>query len=968
VPTAAPFARGPFRRRRSEAAAGATAIPIPSAPATPSTPYPADTATAYYSLLTWASAGATKFDVYLDTVTPPVVQVGIKSVGTSFTPTLAASTTYYWKIVAWNDGGSATGPIWSFTTLPASSVITEVNGAVVSSIVRWGSIQIHDVLGPQPNTASLVFDTNAPTGGELIKIGLGLLDANKLIFGGEVQGYDQTYAGTAAINTFYPVTLVDHTFRLNKRRPYGSFVNVSASIIARSLIATYATGFTANHVQDGLPNVTINFDGSQPFLDCLKTLADAISDTTRTAKLKLDYNRDLHLFFTETTTSPNPVDLTHPPLQIPSPLKFSIDHSQIRTLINGKGHGERLLADVGSGETILPIADASMFNPAGGRAIAAITSDGAQTQQLTYSGVQLGGSGALVGPGASPGTGLTAVTAAGTGLNAGTYQYAYTDVTGSGESLPSPLTTKVVTLTLPAPGGFGGNTNTPGNDLSVGTYQWAITDINAAGETLPSPTATLITDGQISDPTTAATVLDISATGSWPGGLTVLRVAYLYRNSDGTFHTAFKLSSDVFINNGNHYQHYTASGPCSLDSRVAAVDVYVSQGGTNDYTLEVSAANVVGTNWSVFVDVGSGATAPPSNNFVFRRPVLTSLPIGPASTTSRKLYRTVVNGSQLKLLATLNLTDTTYTDTTPDGSLGANAPTSNTATSAQVALSGIAVGPSGTTQRKVYRTAVNAAQLKLQSTIADNTTTTATDAVADGALGANAPVTDTSGLAQPTGQVLAGATSLTTSNAAPFQVNGGWASLSGGQVIRYTGLATNTLTGIPASGPGAITATITFNSTAVATPALTNINAANGVAMALARGSSVNIFVQRNDVNAQAALGQIEKDVNGNPTDGIREYTFTDQRLSETTLTTLCDANLAIFSRPIVSATYYTRDPQTASGKTVSINLGWGQVGTFTIQTVDIAVDALNVNPLYRVQATSVAFTLSDLLRRVTLT
>ena len=55
---------------------------------------------------------------------------------------------------------------------------------------------------------------------------------------------------------------------------------------------------------------------------------------------------------------------------------------------------------------------------------------------------------------------------------------------------------------------------------------------------------------------------------------------------------------------------------------------------------------------------------------------LTSIPLGPAPlTTARKIYRTVVGGAQLKLLTTLNdNTTTTFSDTTVDGSLGANAP------------------------------------------------------------------------------------------------------------------------------------------------------------------------------------------------------------------------------------------------------------------------------------------------------
>lgn len=53
----------------------------------------------------------------------------------------------------------------------------------------------------------------------------------------------------------------------------------------------------------------------------------------------------------------------------------------------------------------------------------------------------------------------------------------------------------------------------------------------------------------------------------------------------------------------------------------------------------------------------------------------------------------------------------------------------------KVNLTGITVGPSGTTARKVYRTAVGGSSFKLLTTISDNSTTTFSDAIADGSLG-----------------------------------------------------------------------------------------------------------------------------------------------------------------------------------------------------------------------------------------
>lgn len=59
-------------------------------------------------------------------------------------------------------------------------------------------------------------------------------------------------------------------------------------------------------------------------------------------------------------------------------------------------------------------------------------------------------------------------------------------------------------------------------------------------------------------------------------------------------------------------------------------------------------------------------------------------------------------------------------------------------------LTAIPLGPAPlTTKRRVYRTAGGGSQLKLVGTINDNTTTTFSDGVADGSLGANAPTTST---------------------------------------------------------------------------------------------------------------------------------------------------------------------------------------------------------------------------------
>lgn len=141
---------------------------------------------------------------------------------------------------------------------------------------------------------------------------------------------------------------------------------------------------------------------------------------------------------------------------------------------------------------------------------------------------------------------------------------------------------------------------------------------------------------------------------------------------------------------------------------------------------------------------------------------LTSIPLGVAGTTGRRIYRKTMPAGTFGLVATIaDNTTTTHTDnnTTP----GAAPPGSNTA-GQRIDLSNIPIGPTGTTQRKIYRAASSApiypgaiypgsesfpsppsaaTTYNLVTTIADNTTTTFTDNVT--ALGGEPPATSNLG-------------------------------------------------------------------------------------------------------------------------------------------------------------------------------------------------------------------------------
>ena len=209
-----------------------------------------------------------------------------------------------------------------------------------------------------------------PTVAQDLRITLGI-DSPVLLFNGAITQVDLTYEG-AAHTPIYHCSATDDTARASRRRPFGQWTNVSATVVARALISSFVPGFGAAFVQVNLPPVTVFFDGSEGMNRCLTQITNLIGGYWYFE------DKQLHLFQTETSDPPSPIDTAHPFLADPR-VASSIEMSQVRTRVYGRGHGEALLTDVTPSDPLLPIADAVMFGTAGGKAIAG-------PQQLTYSG------------------------------------------------------------------------------------------------------------------------------------------------------------------------------------------------------------------------------------------------------------------------------------------------------------------------------------------------------------------------------------------------------------------------------------------------------------------------------------------------------------------------------------------------------------------------------------------------------
>jgi len=145
----------------------------------------------------------------------------------------------------------------------------ELAGADVR--VRVQGLSIRDVLNETPNTAQLTIDSPAPSAGQDLKIWLNS-DDPRLLFAGAIQTDDLTFEGQRD-QLVYPCTAIDDTSRLNKKRPFGTWTTTSATTVATDIVADFAPGFSTDHVEAGLPDITITFDGSEDFATCLGRIA-----------------------------------------------------------------------------------------------------------------------------------------------------------------------------------------------------------------------------------------------------------------------------------------------------------------------------------------------------------------------------------------------------------------------------------------------------------------------------------------------------------------------------------------------------------------------------------------------------------------------------------------------------------------------------------------------------------------------
>lgn len=752
-------------------------------------------------------------------------------------------------------------------------------GGAPGTGLRIDGAAIDHALNDAVDTANFRTRGFTPKAGQEIVVYDGdYTDAGKQLFGGRILESTVLYEERAA-NVAHEIRCIDPTWLMQRRRVLYVYRAAWAADVIESLMLIWTRGFTLNHIT--IPRVQPYYIDEITFTNeevpaCITAVCERIG-----AYWYIDYQNDLHAFLSEALDA---VPITDASPRTSRGHTLTEDLSQVVTRVIGRGGGVAAAVEVSPGATELPVEEGAeqLWYAAQGGGLVEVG-----PQVLTYTGVRgRSGLGAFVGSGNAPSGAPTPTPYAGSSHILGaTYKYSATFVTAAGETLAGPLgSITVQAMNMVAPPALSARS------CGAGSYPpGLLSPGNGFGSGIRFRAQIRYTNGAVGP------VGAISATYTWDG-----------------FDWEVYAGPTALYLDGYYYPLLEPNGPVWP---VSGVEVFRSDnGGPFYYASSVYFTRNPGWYYQMACSYSTGQPGPGSGvGSVFVKDVPKS---NSAVVTARKLYRTVANGSALKLL----------------------------------------------------------------TTIANNTDTGWLDQVADAALGAAPPAADTStirdeGQVLPGATVLP--VSSTTPFAADTDSTGaGWVRV-GAVPVRYTGIGAGVLTGVPATGVGSITATIRYGTQVVVQPRLFGIPAGGGRAGAIIfgikRGDTVTIRLERQDDAAVAAMAERLK-VPGQAAvtaDGVIDYVISDSRWSLTELSAQINAVLAERKDPRQTLRFETRDPSCEVGRLITVTITTPPIsGTFRIQRVGFSEIAKSgaratVHPLRQVEASNKLYTFADLLRQM---
>jgi hypothetical protein len=709
------------------------------------------------------------------------------------------------------------------------------------------------------------------------------------------------------------VTAVGWSYQFNKTLVTKRWLSTSATTIAEDVIATYTSDSFVAAVEQGLATVGEFQLTMMPAGDALTRLADRIGGYWR-----IEDDKRVRFFLSE---SDYPV-----PETINSANRHTRDFrhgTDIDSLFNRvyvEGQGTTVLDPVAVGQTTFAVADASMFNASGGD----IKADHGQI--LTYTGRTLGGGDGSTAAHneAVPASAPTVAEGATSGNLTGSYTYKVTYANATGETAAGAASSAVTPDAHAAPTSAmsASDDTTAWGGLTVGTnnYGYKYSWVTALGETTAGGA---LANDEVIAVVPSTLIGSPSATTGGSMALGTYYYKYTFGTPDGESTLVSTASSGVTLTGSNDAVSLASGNipdpPTRASFRLYRTPVGGSSSGGYYFVDTIDAtANYTDTT----ADANLGPRAPSVSTSGGVRNSISGIANGGTGTIAKRIYRTKSGGSEYFLIGQINdNTTTTFTDSVPDSALSLRDSVSNTAGGETVNLTSIPTGGATVVTRRLYRTRAGGTAHYFLDEIEDNVTTTYTDNTPDESLGAIAPT-------QSTIAANIGDTSIRVLETGNFNATGGWVEV-GQQRISYTGRSASsgegTLTGIPASGEGAITSGITAGDSVVPIGFVSGVAASGtgSVLVQLESGDAVNLLVTRNDAASQATYG-------------IREHYIQDRRLSETGAENRGDASLSLHDLPRTAGSLVSTDPKVRAGKALTIDI-YGISETRTIQSVDIS-------------------------------
>lgn len=244
---------------------------------------------------------------------------------------------------------------------------------------------------------------------------------------------------------------------------------------------------------------------------------------------------------------------------------------------------------------------------------------------------------------------------------------------------------------FPAPATAPTLTGQAGGIIDLGVHNYEVTFFDGTHETTGSAIATITAKSLLANPVIIPNASNLPATLGYLVNGATYKFAFTYTTDSNVTETALGPQASVVSNGG-----YIVIQPPSLPSITnIRLNIYMTQSNGSSFFRIPAYTNIDPTKFGNFTigdtinyqdgTIATWVAAPSSNDTEITKVNLTNIPLATNShgvtITARKVYRTAANGTQLKLLTTINdNTTTTFLDDAADASLGANIPTTNTIT------------------------------------------------------------------------------------------------------------------------------------------------------------------------------------------------------------------------------------------------------------------------------------------------